>query len=286
MNCVACGIETCWREKFNRLNTNFIECENCGLIRMENIPSPNLISAHYAQKAENGNYKLLQEYEVEYQAIYRRFLNFTINFAGIPQGKRLIDIGCFTGRFLDIAKNAGFSTYGVEYQPQAAKIANEQHNGRVYCGPIENYSKQSSDLFDVITLFGTIEHVTAPDDTLRISTNLLKPGGIYIIQTPNTSSLLARIMGKKWPVFTPIEHIYYFSSQNIKIFLSHYGLKVIKISRHWKYLPVGYVYKQFENFGPEYFEFLNKLMPFLPKNFLKWKFPFYGGEMLIAAEKI
>jgi len=284
MRCVACDIED-WREGFNRLNTDFVKCGNCGLVRMKTIPSPEQIFDHYAEKFARGNYELIQKYDDEYKAIYKHLLEFTMLYSGNPRGKRLIDIGCFTGRFLDMAQEAGFSTYGVELQPEAARVANRRHGGRVYCGPIEHYSSQSSGSFDVATLFGVIEHVTEPNTTVRITAELLKPSGIFVIQTPNTASVLARLLGKRWPAYAPIEHIYYFSPRNIKMLLKKNGLRIIKLARHWKKLPVSYVYSQFQNFGPEYHRFISKLMPIMPKDILQWKLPFYGGEMLLIGVK-
>lgn len=285
MKCVVCSKEN-WREKFNRLATDFVECTNCSLIRTEPLPTPDQISDHYAKKFVTGNYELLQRYEADYETVYRQFLKFITSHSGNPQGQKLLDIGCFTGRFLDVAKQAGFLTYGVEYQLEAARIANEKHGGRVHCGVIENYSQASSDSFDVVTLFGVIEHVTAPDKAIQITAELIKQGGFLVIQTPNTGSLPARLLGKWWPSYAPVEHIHNFSSQNIKFLLERYSFRVIKVVAHWKTLPLAYVYGQLQNFAPEYYKFMSKVVPFIPKIALNWKLPFYGGEMLLAAEKI
>lgn len=285
MKCVVCCVEN-WRKKFNRLATDFVECTNCGLIRMEPIPDSEQISKHYAKKFVTGNYELLQRYDSDYEAIYRQFLKFTAIYSGDPLGQKLLDIGCFTGRFLDVAKQAGFLTYGVEYQPEAAVIANEKHGGRVYCGPIKNYSETSSGSFDVVTLLGVIEHLTEPGNAVQMIARQMKQNGLLIIQTPDTASLAARFLGKWWPSYAPVEHIYNFSARNIKILLERYSFRLIKIVNHWKKLPVSYVYNQLQNFAPEYYKIASKVIPFVPKNVLNWKLPFYGGEMLLIAKKL
>jgi len=284
MRCVVCDLES-WRRKFHRLNTDFAQCTNCGLIRMDPIPSVEQISAHYAKQFATGNYALLQTYDSDYEAIYRQFLRFIRKFSVGSHEQTLIGIGCFTGRFLDVAQRAGFITYGVEYQAEAARMANERHGGRVYCGAIESYSPPVGVTFDVVTAFGLLEHVTAPGITVRRVANLLKPGGIFAIQTPNTASLPARLLGRRWPPYAPIEHIYYFSRTNMGLLLKRYGLRILKFSSHWKRLPMGYVYRQFQSFGPEYYRLASKIMPFVPRRALAWKLPVYGGEMLLVAEK-
>jgi len=285
--CPACGVDN-WCKVFKRLGFDFVKCNSCGIVRTEPIPSFEEISDHYAKKLVKDNYDLIQRYDKDYEAIYKQFLKFTTLYSGDPRGKNLIDIGCFTGRFLDVAKQAGFLTHGVEYQSEAAMIASEKHEGRVHCGPIENYSESisMSGFFDVVTLFGVIEHVTAPGNTIRIIADLIKKGGLFIIQTPNTASFPARVLGKWWPVYAPIEHIHYFSSRNIRILLAKYSFEVVNLVTHWKKLPVAYVYSQFQNFGPEYYKLLSNIIPFVPKNVLNWKLPFYGGEMLLVTKKI
>jgi len=284
MRCVICGSDT-WQRTFRRLETNFVKCAICGLIRMDPLPSWEEISAHYAEKYKSGNYNLLRRYDSEYAIIYTQFLRFLLSYSGDPRGQHLLDIGCFTGHFLDVAQQAGFVTYGVEYQAEAAQIANANHGGRVYCGPTERYSPPSDTRFDVVTAFGVIEHVTAPDKMLELAANLLRQGGLMVIQTPNTASVPARLLGKWWPPFAPIEHIYYFSSLNIRVFLERYGFRVLKIAGHWKNLPVDYVYNQFQSFGPEYYKVFSKIIPFLPSVIRELKLPVYGGEMILIAEK-
>lgn len=284
-HCVVCGANN-WQPIFSRFGYNFVKCLNCYLIRMESIPSLEEISSHYKEKYVNGNYELLRRYDSVYETIYIQFLKFILSHYRNPQNRSLLDVGCFTGRFLDVARQAGFTGYGVEYQSEAARIANMQHGGRVFCGTIENYSQPPEMYFDIVTAFGVIEHVSMPDRLVEISSNLLKRGGLFVIQTPNTGSIPARLLGRRWPPFAPVEHIYYFSSQNMRILLERYGFRVLKVKTHWKKLPVGYVYNQFKNFGPEYYKFLSKIIPLLPSTVSNKKLPFYGGEMILMAEKI
>jgi 2-polyprenyl-3-methyl-5-hydroxy-6-metoxy-1,4-benzoquinol methylase len=138
---------------------------------------------------EHGNYELLQQFVSDYRAIYSGFLAFVRRHCPAPAGRAILDIGCFSVAFLDLAQEAGFLTYGVECQPEAAAIANAKHGGRVFCGPIEAYSPQLPMSFDVVTAFGVIEHVTDPRLTVRVVSHLLRPGGLFVIQTPNTGSL-------------------------------------------------------------------------------------------------
>ena len=75
--------------------------------------------------------------------------------------------------------------------------------------------------FDIISVLGVIEHVVDPGKLLQRSYELLNPGGIIILQTPDSSSYLAKLMGKYWFCYEPIEHIHLFSKNSIKLVLEN-----------------------------------------------------------------
>jgi 2-polyprenyl-3-methyl-5-hydroxy-6-metoxy-1,4-benzoquinol methylase len=72
-----------------------------------------------------------------------------------------------------------------------------------------------------------IEHVHAPLAVLKKAYKLLKKQGILFISTPNISSFIAKLSGKKWLHLKPDEHIYFFSRKTIKNMLEVSGLKMI-----------------------------------------------------------
>ena len=86
MRCVVCSAEK-WHKKFNRLGSDFVACSECGLVRMETIPTSSQIRDHYRQKYVAGNYELLQRYEVPYQKIYAQLVEFTVVHTGNPGGR-------------------------------------------------------------------------------------------------------------------------------------------------------------------------------------------------------
>ena len=69
---------------------------------------------------------------------------------------RLLDVGCGTGDFLQIAKQNKWAIYGIEPNDDARKIANIKTSNSVY--NTEQLLKFKAQSFDIITLWHVLEH--------------------------------------------------------------------------------------------------------------------------------
>lgn len=105
--------------------------------------------------------------------------------------RRLLDVGCGTGALLDRSRAFGFTPHGVELNPHCARYAQEAFALPVVAGElsVEDFESQS---FDAITMMDLIEHVPDPLALLHAAWQLLKPGGLLAIYTPNHRSIVAQ----------------------------------------------------------------------------------------------
>lgn len=263
----------------------YYRCGNCQLVSAYPLPTPEMITTHYAGKFKKGNYEILHKYPRQYIQVYADFVKILYKRLhesdGMTlKGKKILDIGCFTGDFLQLLQKEGSNVYGLELQNDAVRIADKKLPGRILQADIMSY-KFREEQYDIITLLGIVEHVIDPLSLLRKSFQLLKKGGIIMIQTPNSSSLLARLAGKYWPPYSPVEHIHIFSKKGLRQALETCGFNDQIYQPHWKKLPVGYVYNNLNNFGPEFHRILKPFDSLL--NNSRLILPFYGGEMLVTA---
>jgi 2-polyprenyl-3-methyl-5-hydroxy-6-metoxy-1,4-benzoquinol methylase len=271
---------------FEYQHYSYYKCNDCDTVSTHPIPSKDVIENHYSKKFQGGNYSLIREYSTQYMRVYNGFCDLIEKkLASKGQnlnGKKVLDIGCFTGEFLQVIDSKGGDVFGLELQPDAVEIANSKFPGRIFKADV--FSNDFPTIkYDIITMFGLIEHVVDPIRLLKQANELLNPGGLIVIQTPDSSSMIARIMGKFWFCYAPIEHIHIFSRKSIIHILSNMDNQNIEIKQHWKILPIAYVFNQFQNFGPEFEKMLKPLKFILNK--LKIPLPFYGGEMIVTAFK-
>jgi len=84
------------------------------------------------------------------------------------------------------------------------------------------------------------EHLNDPAQFLEKLKGLLNDKGHILMVTPNTNSLSAKILGKKWYLMDPPQHLFYWSNENIKEFLKVHGFNVINIKPLRKKFSLAY----------------------------------------------
>ena len=286
MDCIVCKHEQ--KKIFNYKSYDYYRCGSCGLISPDPIPDEKTIEEHYSIGFKEGNYLRLRQWETQYRHVYQtmaQFLQKGISPLGIDlKGASILDIGCFTGDFLQILNEYGADVYGVELQKKAVEIANQKLPGRIYEADIYNDVFPNLN-FDIICMNGLIEHVIEPVKLLHRSFELLKPGGVLMIQTPNSGSVLSYVMRQYWPPVAPVEHIYLFSRKSMQFVLATCGFNELKYKPHIKLLPVDYVYNNLQMFGPDLQKLISPIYKPFQKLFSDFVLPFYGGEMLMLAKK-
>jgi 2-polyprenyl-3-methyl-5-hydroxy-6-metoxy-1,4-benzoquinol methylase len=157
----------------------------------------------------------------------------------------LLDIGCSTGSFIEIAKKKGWVVKGIEISPDSAKIAQDIHKGDVYEGMLQD-GLYPEETFNAITLWDVLEHVPDPKQLLGIIYRLLKKDGMVFIRTPNvdglfpTYSLYLSKYLNYWPHPEPPYHLFQFSPSTLRKFLSISGFEVVSFKS--QNIPLSYVF--------------------------------------------
>lgn len=128
--------------------------------------------------------------------------------------KTLLDIGCGTGDFLQVAAHAGWTISGIEPNDQARHIANKKTNAAVF--DTDQLLKFEAHSFDVITLWHVLEHLPELEQQFVIFKKLLKPNGVLVIAVPNYKSYDAIVYKEFWAAYDVPRHLWHFSQKAIK----------------------------------------------------------------------
>lgn len=129
------------------------------------------------------------------------------------EGKELLDIGCGTGDFLQIAQQNNWNVTGTEPNQDARAIANKKTNNSVF--DADQLTKFHKKQFDVITLWHVLEHLTDLEEHISIINGLLKPDGALIIAVPNYKSFDAIHYNSYWAAYDVPRHLWHFSKASI-----------------------------------------------------------------------
>lgn len=144
-----------------------------------------------------------------------------------PIGK-LLDIGCGTGDFLEVAKKHGWEITGIEPNKDARDIAAKKTNSLIYDTVALNDFEANS--FDVITLWHVLEHLPNLEMHVKLFNHLLKPNGLLIIAVPNYNSFDSKHYKEFWAAYDVPRHLWHFSQNSIKSLFGKENLKVVKTS--------------------------------------------------------
>jgi 2-polyprenyl-3-methyl-5-hydroxy-6-metoxy-1,4-benzoquinol methylase len=220
---------------FSKNGFDLVSCKSCGLAYISNPPDQLALQKVYSADA-NYHDVLLDPDSIQFaemQAIAGTHIGHVADWA---EPGRLLDAGCSTGLFLDLARAHGFEVSGVEFSKESARFARDHFGLTVADGDIRAVKKADGQ-FDVITMFDVIEHVPDPLADMRAIHDLLKPGGLFVVSTPNIDGLFPRLslpLAKvldHWPHAEPPHHLFQFSAKSLGNMLATAGFAVESV-RH------------------------------------------------------
>ncbi len=150
---------------------------------------------------------------------------------------RVLDVGCACGQFLSIFDPKKWDRHGLDIEKESAEFAKRKYGIPVEVGSL--FEIKFKGKFDLIILRGVIEHISEPITFIRKCKELLKPDGLlYITATPAGDSFAFNVYRNKWHLFTPPEHIHFFTVKLLNNKLEKMGLRLL--DHHYQYQETPY----------------------------------------------
>ncbi|PID81714.1 hypothetical protein CSA17_02190 [bacterium DOLJORAL78_65_58] len=140
--------------------------------------------------------------------------------------RRLLEIGCGSGVMLTLAGQRGWRTQAIEMSMDLARLARTARpEARVALGDASDPGTWNG-THDAVLALDVLEHVLDPDRLLRNVHDHLEPGGVVLIQTPNTRGLRHRLQKDRWEMRDPRQHLHLFSPRGLRMTLTRSGFAV------------------------------------------------------------
>ncbi|MGE5127206.1 MAG: class I SAM-dependent methyltransferase [Betaproteobacteria bacterium] len=250
-DCPLCGPGVPRRLRYDFPPFAAVTCEGCGLLFL----CPRLAEARVLELYQGAGYydsQVAGQGYDEYLALRENWLRtFAARLQAIarhqPAG-RALDVGCGPGFFLEAAEARGYEAWGIDPSGYAIEIARRRFGERVRTGVLEAAPFPPGH-FDLVTAFDAFEHVYRPLRFLEAAHALLAPGGLVAITTPDPSSLLARLSGRRWVSFKIPEHVYYWSPRTIRLALEP-RFELLEITSAGQYASGGFLLRRLLRLGP------------------------------------
>ena len=198
-----------------------------------------------------------------YTEIYSMGLD-SIEAHGKKNGS-ILDIGCSTGFFLDIAKGRGWNTTGIELGLDEAAQA-EAKGHRTIKQTIDHLDPNEK--FDAITMWDVLEHIPDGIDQLNKIKAHLNEGGILFFQIPNSDALAAKIMRSSCRMFDGLEHTNLYNPKTVALLAEKCGYAIKNVRSVISEIAVTNNYLDYLDpyFGTSEYE--NKILNLLDEKFI------------------
>jgi len=225
---------------------HIVRCRRCGLLYVNPRYGEELLQGIYTEEYydHDGIVDGLQFFG--YEDYLADEDNIKITFAKrlgtierhVDRG-RLLDIGCATGFFLDLARSEGWEVVGTEVSSFGVHHARQALGLDVRLGALKGL-RFDSGMFDAVTMWDVIEHVVDPMGELKEVHRVLRDGGLLSLITPDAGSLVARVLGSRWEEFRRVrEHVYFFSRRTMREMLHKVGFQVLGVGSADKVFYLG-----------------------------------------------
>ena len=219
-----------------------VKCARCGLHYLNPRPDVSELKTiypdeYYAYHLQSKNVERENKHSLLYKA--RRFVHLSrltraLSLCVTTGHLKVLDVGCADGRALNWYRQVErfeVKTYGVDFDPIAVERARQQGH-TVYEGRFEE-ADIPDDFFDLVVATHVIEHVADPRIFAEQALRVLKPGGIFLVETPNIDSPDARIFRRRhWGGYHFPRHWVFFSPDTLRQLAESVGFKVEKIEFH------------------------------------------------------
>ena len=107
---------------------------------------------------------------------------------GLPPGARVADLGCGSGVFTELLRQAGYNSVGLDISPKLIALGRAKYPGlELSEGDAENLPFESASL-DGVLLSGLVHHFPDPRRLAGEVYRVLKPGGHFVAFDPNRAN--------------------------------------------------------------------------------------------------
>jgi 2-polyprenyl-3-methyl-5-hydroxy-6-metoxy-1,4-benzoquinol methylase len=215
-------------------------CRSCGLVQVRPLPvqTGENNQAYWQVDLEDP---ALRKSRLGSREVYVHGLSRMAAASGETiEGKRVLDVGCGMGIFLELVREQGGVPHGIDISPEAAEITRRLGGiDSIRVGEFET-SDLPAESVQVVTGWNVLEHTRSPRRWLVRAHQLLEAGGLLLVKVPNVrfSSIASRltpalrklgVSPSSYLATKPPLHLYGFSETSLRRLLEAASFEVLSV---------------------------------------------------------
>ncbi len=211
----------------------FRRCAACGFTQPECLPAVDRFFDRLYDQLWSPDW-VHEEFASPYKdVIFRTILSGLASRQ--PEGRRLLDIGAHAGRFMHLARAAGWQPEGIELNARTAAFAAAHTALPVHSANVDALVL-SGRRYGAVTLIDVLEHIPRPIALLAKVHDAIEPGGWVVVKVPSgpaqrgkekMRALLRR--GYRPRLADNLVHVNHFSPASLRKGLERAGLREIAV---------------------------------------------------------
>jgi SAM-dependent methyltransferase len=143
-------------------------------------------------------------------------------------GRRILDVGCFNGAFLEFL-GPEWDRFGIEPGNEASSLARAR--GVTIVAPTLDMLPSATGPFDSVIAIDVVEHVVDPLTFFRAARRVLNPNGVLIIVTGDTAARTWRWERARYWYCSIPEHLSFFSHRTVEWVATELGMQCVEFHR-------------------------------------------------------
>jgi SAM-dependent methyltransferase len=214
-SCILCNGNQVVKH-LNKFGFQVVSCAHDGLLFVS--PRPSELQPFYGSNYYVGALPgLYTNYDTCARSLEREWTK-RLESLEEGEGRRLLDVGCATGAFLQFAQDRGWTVTGIELSEWGSDVA-RRRGLEVLTGSLPHDALESG-TFDAVTLWDCVEHLADPAAVLNDVYRVLRTGGRVML---STGAVPHRDPQGRSVWYFPPWHLYYFSVETITALLEKAG---------------------------------------------------------------
>src|SRR5262245_37664175 len=204
-----------------------VRCSWCGFGQPAALPTlPRYFDRMYDQRWDER--WVAQEFDAASKDYIFRLILRELDRRVQSASRRLLDVGAHAGRFLHLARAAGWDGEGIELNPRTAAYAAERTGAAVHRVNAQALADRGR-RYDAVVLTDVLEHIPDPVALLVTLSSLTTPGGVIAVKVPCGPSqvtkehVLAALSSHRVTLADNLVHVNHFSPRSLRLALDRAG---------------------------------------------------------------